>query len=280
MRKRIGNPALILGLFFSLVLTLPLAMLAQEFPFGKVIPRPTPADKDKENKEPSKPPEAPAQTIQRVAQAHGGLQARRAVQDSVANGTVTYFTPQGPGPTFDISVTRKGSKVQRLVRQPGGEVREGSNGETSWQSGGGFTMKVTDGPVARFIATQTSRSVDSLLDFQARGLALREADSKGNFRVVEIEESPSGRASLKTRYVVDDASSLVTEIQFVVAEAKDMFGNPAPQTETWKFSDYRNVSGVLEPFRIERYINKAKIEETQLQSIRHNTSVEDHVFKP
>ena len=280
MRRRIRKTLTFLSLF-SIFLATPAAALGQvEFPFGKIIPRPAP-DKDKEakeKKEPSKPREAPAQTVQRAAQAHGGLEARRAVQDSVADGQVTYFTAEGPGPTFPIRISRKGSKVQRRIQQPAGELREGSNGTASWQSAAGFTMGVSGGPVARFIATQTSRSVESLLDFQSRGLALREGNSKGNARVLELDEAPG--LAVKTRYVIDDATSLVTEIQFVTAEAKDMFGNPAPQTETWKYSDYRNVLGVLEPFRIERYVNNRKIEETQLQSIRHNSSVQDEVFKP
>jgi hypothetical protein len=64
--------------------------------------------------------------MQRVLAAHGQQWATGTVADWTAHGSITYFTVAGPGPTFDLTLVRKGpSQVQRIVKQSGLEVRLG-----------------------------------------------------------------------------------------------------------------------------------------------------------
>ena len=97
---------------------------------------------------------------------------------------------------------------------------------------------------------------------------MRDAGAKGNARVLELE-LPGEKSSPKTKYLIDDTSSRVTGIEFETGEV-----------EAHVFSDFRMVQGVSTPFRIERYVDGRKIEETQFTSVRYNASVKDEVFKP
>ena len=95
-----------------------------------------------------------------------------------------------------------------------------------------------------------------------------------------MEVTPPGKAALKTSYFVDDTGARVTRLEFVIGETSDLFGKTVSNVEAWVFSDFRVVQGVLTPFKIERYLNDTRIEETQFTSVRYNASVKDDAFKP
>ncbi|MBZ5553904.1 MAG: hypothetical protein LAO21_14370 [Acidobacteriia bacterium] len=103
-----------------------------------------------------------------------------------------------------------------------------------------------------------------------------------NRKVIEVDDSPGnghgpqgGAPGKSTRYYIDDATSLVTRMEFDYDTATDPFSNqPVALTEVYEFSNYRDVplsspdpfsgkpaakapdSGatVKFPFRIDRYI--------------------------
>jgi hypothetical protein len=176
---------------------------------------------------------------------------------------------------------RKGAaKVQRIMKQSNGEVRVGSDGTSNWLSFNGMTTPVHGGLVGSFIESQTTRAVGNLLDSAARGSTIHDGGMKDESRVLEVEGPDSGKPEFRTRYSIDKATSRVTRIEWITGEAKTLPGETIPTTEAYTFSDFRKIQGVSTPFRMERFVNGIKIEETRLTSVRYNTSIKDDVFNP
>jgi hypothetical protein len=221
------------------------------------------------------PSETPSAALARAATAHGAALASGQIADSVARGRLTYFTVQGPGTTFDVTVLRKGDRrVQRIIKQAGVVVREGSDGGRVWASSGAFSA-LTAGRARQFIESQTVRSIPTLLKRQTQ--TLRHVDVTDDARIIEAED-PEGQ---KTSYSIDARTSAITKVQFVTGESKDPFsGRLIPDVESYIFSDFRTVQGVLTPFKVERYINGFKAEETQFTSVSYNASLHDGDFHP
>ena len=262
---------------------------AAGFPQSKA-PRTTPLGTQRPEKSVEQPRKNPPVVledlevvVEKANQAHGGRQALASVVDSVSAGNITFFTMHGPKSVANVTLIRKGStQVQRIVKQPHGELRQGSDGKNDWESFNGMTTTGNGYLVGSFIESQTTRSLASFLDSKARGSTVRDAGSKNEMRVVEVEvpEKDSSKPARKTRYSIEKGSSRVTGVEWVTGETTTAFGTTVPTTEAYAFSDFRTVLGVSTPFRIDRYVNGVKIEETRLTSVRYNTSVKDDVFKP
>ena len=195
----------------------------------------------------------------------------------VSEGTVTLFTANGPKATFDVTLIRQGdSKLQRIIHQPGVDVRLGTDGSESWHSLSIGMRTEAIGQPGHFIDSQTVRSVARFLDYENRGLELGDKGRVADARVVEAR-GPGGR---RTDYNIDDATSMVTRLEFVTGEATDPFGNVIPRTETYLFSDFRAVDGIPTPFKVERLINGLKAEEMVFTSVSYTTTVGAGDFKP
>jgi hypothetical protein len=268
----------------DLILLLAVLAFVQAQTAPRVTPlgtqQPKPANRPEKKPEPDNK-EKPAVVVERAIDAHGGRQALNSIHDSVAEGTLTFFSGKSSTNTIDVTVIRKGtSRLQRVLKRGDGEVRQGSDGTSTWESFDGMTALAPAGLAGNYIESQTVRTVDILFDTQSRGLEIRDAGGKANARVLEVDPPGQGRQSSPTRYSIDEATSRVTRIEFITGEAKDILGRTVPTTESYVFSDFRIVQGVPTPFRIERYIDGLKIEETQFTSVRYNTSVKDEVFKP
>jgi hypothetical protein len=203
--------------------------------------------------------------IERVLNMLGGAAASSAF-DVVAEGKITYFNSQGPQATFGMTLVRRGTTdVQRIVRQPAGDLRQGTDGTTSWNTFGPFHSRA-EGRASQFLEAQTVRSLQRLIEYEQHSLALRDAGHADERRVIEAEDG-DGRL---TRYSIDELRSTVTTLEFVTDGIRDRY----------IFSDYRRVQGVLTPFRIERFSDSGKIEEIQFTTVKFNTSVPDSAFKP
>jgi len=222
--------------------------------------------------------EVPPQLVARSLAVHGARWVSGDVADWIAAGKLTYFTVDGPQATFDVRLMRKGrSQVQRIVRQPGGEVRQGSDGIRTWDSLGGRFASLAQGNALAFIESQTVRSVQSLLNYAGERLSLSDLREDGGRQVIEARDT-EGRT---TSYFIDARSALITRLEFVVGESRNAFSQaPIPVVESWVFSDFRQVEGLLTPFRIERYRAGIKVEEMQFDSVSYNAAVKDDVFKP
>jgi hypothetical protein len=249
-------------------------------PLGTQRPKPDPANRPDKKSEPTNK-EKPAETLERAVNAHGGRQALTSVRDSVSEGRLTFFSGRGAKNTIDVTVIRKGdSRVQRILKEGEGELHQGSDGTSTWESFNGMTALAPAGLAGNYIESETIRAVGNLFNSQGRGFQIRDAGAKNNARVLELEVPAGGKPATKTHFFVDEATSRVTRIEFATGEGKDLLGKKVPTTESYVFSDFRVVQGVSTAFRIERYVNGLKIEETQFTSVRYNTSVKDEVFKP
>ncbi len=216
--------------------------------------------------------------IEKALLKHGAAWASGQITDWISDGKLTLFTVRGPQATFDITVTRKGkSQIQRVTRQPSGEIREGSDGSRTWHALAGQSVAGAQGRTQQFLESQTVRSIQTLFNYQAEGLILRDAGVKGAAHWVEAEDK-QGR---KTAYAIDQQSSAITELRFVTGRSRDIFNHSlADHTDRYVFSDFQIIQGLLTPFKIERYSDGFKVEEMQFNNVRYNTSVRDDVFRP
>ena len=194
----------------------------------------------------------------------------------VARGTIKLFTADGLKATFPVTFVREGyTKMQAIVHQPGVDVRLGTDGESSWHSlSNGMRADAAAG-ARHFIESQTVRSPRSLLYDSDRARGLADKGRAGTARVLEGQD-PGGQ---KTDYHIDDATSVVTRLEFVTGEATDGFGNTVPTTEAYVFSAFREVDGVSIPFTVERLINGVKAEEMNFEAVVVNVDLAAAAFK-
>ncbi len=252
--------------------------LGRVTPLGTQRPKTVPADPTKKD---SDKKESASEIVERAAGAHGGRSVLNSVRDSVSEGKLTFFTDKTAKNTIDVTVTRKGGvRVQRVLKEGGGELHQGTDGVSTWESFNGMTALAPGGLAGNYIESETLRAVENLFNFQGKGATVRDAGRRNNARVVELESAVSGKAPRKTKYLVDDATSRVTAIEFATGEGKDLLGKVVPRTESYVFSDFRVVQGIPTPFRIERFVDGLKIEETQFTTVRYNASIKDDFFKP
>jgi len=218
--------------------------------------------------------ETPAQAVQRAGAAHG--RAAGNIPDSVAEGTLTYYAVNGPKATFDMTLFRKGkTHVQRIVKQGGHELRQGTDGTDSWDSISGQFSTAAQGRTLQFIESQTVRSVDVLLRHQSEGLTLHDRGLAGRARVIEAED----RQGRRTGYSIDGDSNAITRMEFVTTLGSDASGRSASRRDTYVFSDFRPAEGILTPFKIERYSDGIKIEEMRFRSVQYNPALSDAICK-
>jgi hypothetical protein len=106
------------------------------------------------------PSAEPAAAVQRALTAYGRQSATDEMPDSISDGKLTFFGPEGAKATFDVTVFRKGTTlVQRVIKQPAGELKQGTDGSNSWEAIPGFYTPAAQGRALQFIESQTSRSV-------------------------------------------------------------------------------------------------------------------------
>lgn len=212
--------------------------------------------------------------MQRAIEAHG----LNKVADSFSRGKVTSFAFLGPPQrTSDFTLLTKGTaKVQLAIKQSGTMQYQGSDGARTWN-----TAVLGSGPAASLvlqsIESHTTRSVRRFLRYQSEGLTLRDLGLKGAARIVEAQD----RNGVKTTYYIDPITAIVRRVDFVYGTSRDAFsGSSVADVETDLLYDFGILQGALTPFRIERYLNRVKIEELQFESVQHNLAVPDAAFTP
>jgi hypothetical protein len=95
-------------------------------------------------------------------------------------------------------------------------------------------------------------------------------------RVVEVEDA-NGRA---TRYFIEPSGS-VAKIEFVSSLGVHMLtGKTIPVVESYQFSDYRTVQGVLAPMKVDHFTGGTKVDVTELKSVRFNSAPPENTFRP
>src|SRR5262245_5245715 len=166
------------------------------------------------------PSAEPAAAVQRALSAYGRQWAAGELVDSISEGKLLVFTPEGVKATFDVTVFRKGTGlVQRVIKQPAGELKQGTDGTNSWEAIPGFYTPSAQGRALQFIESQTNRSVQRLLNHQKEGLTLRDLGNQDKARLIEAED----RQGRRTTYSLDSDTNLITRLEFVTGQVKDPF---------------------------------------------------------
>jgi hypothetical protein len=225
--------------------------------------------------------ETAQQLVNRAAQAHGDQWTNGKIVDWVGSGKIA-ITGDKNGPLDFTLLVKQNGKIKKIVTTPSGNTAFGSDGKKSWRIAGPFSGEAT-GSEAFFIESQTKRSIARLFD---KGNSLKDIGrpdknsipKSANSRIIEAKNGngPS------TRYYVDDATSLVTRLEFDAgATYRMLFGDKEyPVLASFLFSDYRNVDGVMTPFKIEVYQGMIKTEDMTFTSIRYNVGINDDQFIP
>jgi len=254
---------------------------ARRTPLGTPSPFPIDALKEAQRGKtaaPTIPLEPLNQAVERVATAHGGRQALKNIAAVQAEGTLTVFEATGASKSYPLTLLAKGEgQIQRVIRQPSGQqLKQGTDGNRTWDGVAGH-LALAVGSTLSFIEAQTTRSVRSFIDYAARGSRPRDAGMKGPDRAIEIEEA-NGRT---TTYFFDVGSGRVARTEFVTTTARDMFsGKAVPSVETYEFSDYRMIQGVLTPLKVTHLADGVKRDEAQFSTFRYNDPVSIDDFRP
>jgi hypothetical protein len=214
----------------------------------------------------------------RIQAAHGIRWSSGEIRDWQESGKITLFTTEGAQASFDVTVQHKGlNEVQRIIKQSRGELKQGTDGTKNWDSLRAGFKTAAQGRTLQFLDSQTVHSIQRLLNFAAEGLTLRDAVNDGKAHTLETTD----RQGRKTQYTFDERTGIVTQVEFVVGQAKDPFsGRITDAKDTYRFSDYRLVQGALTPFRVERWNGGWKTEELQFSGITYNTGLKDQDFAP
>jgi hypothetical protein len=229
--------------------------------------------------------ETAPQIFARAVQAHGGQQALANIVDWVGNGRIA-ITGGDNNPSGLTLTVKSGNKVQRIVTYgAGGTVRYGSDGMSTWQSSGPFSS-VAIGRADYFIQSQAGRSIPNLLADVSNGYSFSDLGPAGADAVpanspARIIQARNGAGQI-TRYYVDNATSLISRLEFDTGDFYTMPFDAAkhPLVAAYVFSDYRSVNGVMTPFKIEAYLGLVKIEQVNFVSVQYNAGVSDGVFVP
>lgn len=230
--------------------------------------------------------EALSLVLERAHAAHGGRWRTGEIADWRCQGTITHFAVDGSQRTFDIELLRKGrQKIQTTVKQPAGELRLGSDGIRTWHAIGGFSSEA-HGEVLDFIETNTTRSIQTLFNYQTGALTLSDLGTRvrglgiGPGRTARVVQAEDNKGQ-KTRYLVDKESSMILGLEIEIGRKRSAFGGEfVSVTEIYAFSDFRHVQGVNTPFRIERFRAGIKVEEIRIAAVSYNVGISDSSFKP
>jgi hypothetical protein len=228
--------------------------------------------------------ETPQQIVDRASQAYNHQWKGDKIKDWVGSGKITITGNPNSPLDFTLIVKPK-DKVKLIVMAPDGSkvlISDGSDGKKSWHVSGLFAGDAT-GVVSHFIDSHTVRSIARLFDED------HSLNDKGKADKKHAPESASGRVvearnknGVSMRYYIDDASSLITRIEFETEASYTMLldKNKYPALAAFVFSDYRQVNGIPTPFKISVYEGLTKVEELCFTSVQYNTGVKNKDFVP
>ena len=216
----------------------------------------------------------PVKLVNLVAQSHGqpqGLGPGPPVKigDWRAEGTITLFKNDQPGPSFPVVILGKDDgRTQRIIDQDGVEIWQGSDGVRGWDNIAGQFRSRPSGMVQARIESRTSRSVQALFKHHTLGLHLQYQWMEDGHYVID-----AWRGRSRTRYWIDEETYMVTALEFEFGTARDPFQDRSfPRKHRVEFGDYRRIQDVMTPFRTVYRIDGVRVEEVVLDSTTYSGS--------
>ena len=234
---------------------------------------------------PAGPPPAPAVTetvdevLSKYVQAIGGSQALQNAKTRVMTGTITNRDLT----TANVTITEKNSGEARIeiASQPNPTIRA-TNGTAAWQIGGGGGGGFGGGQNARDITGFQAQQGFRLADF---ALPLNLKQRYQNLSVKPAYETIDGKQAVVLTGIpypnvaedlaFDRESGLLVR-RSVTSGSAGGFGIQA-LGEQIDYSDYRDVSGVKEPFTVKHSTWNAVTTE-KFTDVKINAPVADTVF--
>jgi outer membrane lipoprotein-sorting protein len=208
-------------------------------------------------------------------------------QDSVATGTVT-ITSGSKTESGTIRITTRGLKESREeIDLPSGKQQSVySNGQASENLNGGKLEKS-----AELAATAQSAI------FPLPLMASKFAAADGSFTLVGTEtvsgiqtkhlriantylsrpKSPHLAAFSEMNVWIDSATNLPIKITY---QRRTCAGACAALDIELRFSDYRNIKGILYPFHIQKLVNGVLWADIRIQDVQFNTALTSADFQP
>ena len=179
-------------------------------------------------------------------------------KDMVGEGTVTVYTASG-AKTFAITLVQNGQYGSQriLLKQSNGKFWDGN--VLHLETGGQQALE--------FLETQHARGVRLLLDSPSREAIIAENGTQNLSRSLTVKE----KGGDFTKYVLDSATSRLTQFQFVQGVNRDSAGRVSPIVHSYAFTDVRTADGIATPFHIEHLVDGAKREELQLTKVNYSS---------
>lgn len=231
---------------------------------------------------PAGPPPAPAVTetvdevLSKYVQALGGQQALQNAKTRVMTGTVTNRDLT----TANVTITEKSSGEARIeiASQPNPTIRA-TNGTAAWQiGGGGFGGGANPRDISGFQVQQGFRLADFSLPLNLKqryqNLTVKPAyETIDGKQAVVLTGSPYPNV---TEDLAFDRESGLLLRRTVTSGSANGFGILA-LGEQIDYSDYRDVSGVKEPFTVKHSTWNAVTTE-KFSDVKINAPVADTIF--
>jgi len=186
--------------------------------------------------------ETPQQIVNRASQAYNGQWQGNTIKDYTGSGAITITGNPGGPLNFSLMV-KENKKVKLVVVNADGSkvlISDGKNDNTNWHESGLFSGNAS-GMARNFIDSQTLRAIARLFDSDNVLADLGPADPK------HAPESASSRViqsrnknGTTTRYYIDNATSLITRIEFETGLSYSMLLNKQkyPALASFVFSNY------------------------------------------
>lgn len=225
--------------------------------------------------------ETAKQIVDRAAKAHDNQWTQGKMSDWAGSGKIV-ITGDTNGPLDFTLIVKQNGRIKRVVKTPGGNVAYGSDGKKTWHKTGPFQGEAK-GIASYFIESQTNRSIARFFDKANSVKDIGPPDKKAipkssDSRIVEAKND-KGQS---TRYFIDDTTSLIRRLEFDTgATYRMLFGDTEyPVYASFLFSDYRNINGIMTPFKIQVYQGMIKVEEMTFSTVQYNIGVSDDQLEP
>jgi len=203
--------------------------------------------------------------IDKYVKAIGGIEKMKSVKDRK-----TYMSASTQGQTLSLTITQKApNKLSQIIKAGGFEQKLFFNGQKGYMGRNG---QVTELNGSQLTNLKFEATMDLIYNLDAYGVTtkLTGMDKVGGKDAYKVElDFPGGS---KTTYYFDAQSGL---------KVKDSKTVKAPQgefTQSTEYGDYREVEGVLYPFKYEQSVGPQALSLT-VSSIEVNKGVEDSVFE-
>lgn len=218
---------------------------------------------------PAGDPQTAEELLERYVKAIGGREALLATKTLSATGTLSA-PAQGMNGQLSIRAKAPDKTLQILSVQGMGEMRQGYDGKVAWSEDPFLGLRALEGSEhdtfvreADFYAALNWKKHYPETEFLGRV-------GEGEEATFAVRMVPADGYA-ETRHF-DPKSFLLIRIEKTVPHA--MGEVPVVQ----RLSDYREISGVMIPFRLETEIGGVTATVAALEELKHNLPVDDSIF--